>query len=99
MSMFSTATSYAGGGEAVTVARNGYRFTTSTSIGAMPALSMAAMWSADSRSASRPPCTAGCSVLTRPSSISGNPVTESTGVTATPAAARAAAEPPVDRIS
>ena len=68
-------------------------------MGAIPAASMAAMWSALSRTASRPPCTAGCSVLTRPSSISGNPVTASTGVTGTPAAARAAAEPPVDRIS
>src|SRR5438045_629602 len=41
----------------------------------------------------------GCSVLTRPSIISGNPVTLETLVTATPAVSRTRAVPPVDTIS
>ena len=48
------------------------------------------------RRARMPPCTAGCSVFTRPSSISGTPVTSETLVTGTAAAARARAVPPVD---
>src|SRR5690606_10773745 len=42
---------------------------------------------------------AGCSVLTRPSMISGNPVTSDTSVTAMPAARSASAVPPVDTIT
>ena len=42
---------------------------------------------------------AGWSVLTRPPRHSGNPVTDSTGVTGTPAALIAAAVLPVDTIS
>src|SRR5947207_5985619 len=42
-----------------------------------------------------PPCSAGCSVLTRPSSISGNRVTADTLVTANPPAASARDVPPV----
>src|SRR6187551_2582002 len=41
----------------------------------------------------------GCSVLTRPSMISGKPVIVATSVTATPAALKAFAVPPVDKIS
>src|SRR5271166_516602 len=39
---------------------------------------------------------AGCKVLTRPSRNSATPVTSATSVTATPAAARVRAEPPVE---
>src|SRR5262249_3981499 len=51
------------------------------------------------RSARMPPWMAGCSVFTRPSIISGKPVTRSTGVTGTPCWASSAAVPPVERIS
>src|SRR5215510_8878582 len=44
----------------------------------------------------RPPCTFGCSVLTRPSMISGKPVSVDTSVTGTPAWRSAAAVPPVE---
>src|SRR6516164_1495184 len=54
------------------------------------------MWPTSSRRASRPPWIFGCSVLTRPSSISGKPVCEATSVTAMPASARSLAVPPVD---
>src|SRR5688572_4421670 len=46
------------------------------------------------RSARIPACTRGCSVFTRPSSISGKPVTSSTGVTSIPASRSVAAVPP-----
>ena len=49
--------------------------------------------------ASRPPWTRGWSVFTRPSIISGKPVTWATSTTATPASSSAAAVPPVDRSS
>ena len=39
------------------------------------------MWAGTRRSARMPPCTRGCRVLTRPSSISGEPVTSSTSCT------------------
>jgi hypothetical protein len=48
------------------------------------------------RSARIPPWIFGCSVLTRPSSISGDPVTCSTDVTAIPASRRVWAVPPDD---
>ncbi len=54
---------------------------------------------ATSRRASRPPWTRGCSVLTRPSIISGKPVRSSIGRTGTPASASALAVPPVETIS
>ena len=47
------------------------------------------------RSARIPACTAGCSVFTRPSRHSGNPVTCSTGVTGMPASAIRRAVAPV----
>src|SRR5688572_16145992 len=47
------------------------------------------------RRPSRPPCTRGCSVLTRPSMISGKPVYVETSVTGMPASASRRAVPPV----
>src|SRR6185436_8188277 len=46
------------------------------------------------RSARIPPCTFGCSVTTRCSSISGTPVTSESDVTGIPASASAPAVPP-----
>ena len=51
---------------------------------------------ATSRRASRPPWIVGCSVFTRPSSISGKPVSSATSVTGRPASASSLAVPPVD---
>ena len=56
----------------------------------MPCARMAAACSALSRSASRPPWTAGCSVFTRPSIISGKPVTSDDVAHRSPASASAA---------
>src|SRR5450830_369101 len=95
MSMFSIASSRVQPGLA-TVASNGYRFTTSRSMVSMPCSLMAAICSGRSRRASRPPCTLGCRVLTRPSSISGKPVWSATSVTGRPASASSLAVPPVD---
>ena len=74
---------------------NGYRLTTTRSNGAMPAARSASRWSARRRSARSPPWTRGCNVFTRPSSISGKPVTAATSVTGRPAWRRARAVPPV----
>src|SRR5687767_1927460 len=63
----------------------------------MPAFSIAAMCSSDSRCASRPPWIFGCRVLTRPSSISGKPVCDATSVTRTPSFSSSLAVPPVER--
>ncbi len=82
-----------------TVASNGYRFDTSSWNGAMPSSASWAWCAAFAVSASRPACTRGCSVLTRPSRHSGKPVSSSTGVTGTPAAAILAAVLPVETIS
>src|SRR5215472_8818826 len=46
-----------------------------------------------------PPATLGCKVFTRPSSISGNPVTSATSLTGTPASRIILAIPPVETIS
>src|SRR5512135_2938494 len=46
-----------------------------------------------------PPCTLGCRVLTRPSSISGKPVNSETSLIASPASRSSLAVPPVERIS
>src|SRR3954468_20018390 len=62
----------------------------------MPWRSIAAMCPALSRRASRPPWIVGCSVLTRPSSISGKPVCSATSVTSRPAVASSFAVPPVE---
>ncbi len=95
MSMFSTASAKVQSGLA-TVSRNGYRFTTSMSMRSMPAALMVSMCSALSRRASRPPWIFGCSVLTRPSRISGEPVWAATSVTVRPESASSLAVPPVD---
>src|SRR6202041_915355 len=62
----------------------------------MPCAFIACACSALSRSASNPPCTFGCKVLTRPSIISGKPVSSETSLTFNPAAAIALAVPPVE---
>src|SRR5262245_66632184 len=67
---------------------------TSTSIGAMPSARITA--SSMPARPRRPPCTFGCSVLTRPSMISGKPVSVATSVTGRPDAAIARAVPPVE---
>ena len=59
--------------------------TTTSSKGAKPRAASCSRWSARRRSASRPECTAGCRVFTRPSSASAKPVTSATSVTACPA--------------
>src|SRR5664280_3012115 len=64
----------------------------------MPCRSIAATCSGRSRRASKPPWIVGCSVLTRPSSISAKPVCSATSVTAMPAPASSLAVPPVERI-
>src|SRR5471032_1864118 len=81
MSMFSIASSSVQLGRAVALA-NGYRLMINRSMVSMPCSLSAAMCSGTSRRASRPPCTRGCSVFTRPSSISGKPVISETSVTA-----------------
>ena len=65
----------------------------------MPSSASCASCAGFAVSASRPACTLGCSVLTRPSRHSGKPVSCSTGVTGTPAAAILAAVLPVETIS
>src|SRR5512139_2809797 len=65
----------------------------------MPCISMVATCSGRSRRARMPPCTLGCSVLTRPSSISGKPVYSLTSITARPASRSALAVPPVESSS
>ena len=95
MSMFSIASSSVQPGLA-TVDSNGYRFTTSTSMVSIWCSAKAAMWAGRSRRAKRPPCTRGCRVLTRPSSISGKPVMAATSVTGRPLSASSLAVPPVD---
>src|SRR5215471_10395588 len=67
-------------------------------MGPMPCDSRARMWAGTSRRARMPPWTLGWSVLTRPSSISGKPVTSETSNTGTPESRRSLAVPPVDRI-
>src|SRR4028119_2147213 len=56
-------------------------------------------WSGFSRSARMPPWILGCRVFTRPSSISGAPVTSSTWTTGTRDSSSAFAVPPVEMIS
>jgi hypothetical protein len=73
-------------GRAVACAK-GYRLTTSRSMVPMPCAASAAMCAGRSRRASRPPWMRGCRVFTRPSSISGKPVTSATSVTGRPASA------------
>src|SRR6185503_12175742 len=67
---------------------------TRTSIGSIPSVRITA--SSTPARPRRAPCTFGCSVLTRPSMISGKPVSEATSVTARPAPEIARAVPPVE---
>lgn len=82
-----------------TVWLNGYKLTTTSSKASIPSCSRAAACSDLRRSASSPACTRGCSVLTRPSSTSGKPVSCSTGVTGIPVSAMVLAVDPVEMIS
>ena len=95
MSMFSMASASVQPSLA-TVASNGYRFTHRMSMVGMPCSPSAAMCSGRSRRASRPPWILGCSVFTRPSSISGKPVWSATSVTGRPCSASSLAVPPVE---
>lgn len=65
----------------------------------MPCSAIALACSAASRTPSRPPCTIGCRVFTRPSIISGKPVRSETSFTAVPAPSIAARVPPVETSS
>ena len=76
-----------------------YKFTTTRSIGKIPCSATAASCSALPRMYKRPPCTRGCSVFTRPSSISGNPVSWLMSSTANPASRSTRAVPPVETSS
>src|SRR5690606_4457684 len=82
-----------------TVSANGYKFATTRSNGSTPRSSSCWRCSSLRRSASRPACTFGCRVLTRPSRHSGNPVSFSTFMTGTPAAEIRPAVDPVETIS
>ena len=62
----------------------------------MPCAAACFSCSALPRTNSSPPCTFGCSVFTRPSSISGKPVSSATSFTGSPSARSAAAVPPVE---
>jgi hypothetical protein len=73
--------------------------TTTRSNGSIEAAASASRWEASRRSARMPAWTRGWSVLTRPSSISGKPVTAATSVTGSPAARNARAVPPVETSS
>ena len=73
ISIFSMASSSVQLGWA-TVASNGYKLTTTMSILGILAAFMADTCSGKSRRPKMPPCTFGCSVLTRPSNISVKPV-------------------------
>ena len=75
---------------------NGYRFTTTRSIGSMPYCSRSARCSGSSRSARMPPWTFGWRVTTRCPRMAGNPVRSAVSVTARSASRRAAAVPPLD---
>src|SRR3954454_601703 len=69
------------------------------SIGSMPCSFSVATCSGLSRTARTPAAIFGLIVLTRPSSISGNPVSASIGRVSMPASPRCLAVPPVDTIS
>ena len=68
------------------------------SMGSMPCALMVSMCSGTSRRARMPAMSLGCMVLTRPSSISGKPVTSSTSVTGMPESLSSLAVPPVEMI-
>src|SRR6266704_4226303 len=95
MSMFSLASSRQQPGLA-TVSRNGYRLTTTRSIVGKSCSESAERCAATSRRARMPAWTFGCSVLTRPASISGKPVYAPISVTGNPASVSVRAVPPVE---
>ncbi len=74
---------------------NGYRFDTTRSMASMPFASRSAWCSGLARSARMPPWIFGWRVLTRPPSISGEPVTSATSVCAMPASVSRAAVLPL----
>ncbi len=74
---------------------NGYRLQTTRSMASIPFASKSAKCSGLDRSARIPPWIFGWSVLTRPPSISGEPVTVATSWCATPASPSAAAVLPL----
>src|SRR5215470_9468418 len=78
-----------------TVSRNGYRFTASTEMGAMPPASISARSEASAGRPSSPPWMRGWSVFTRPPRISGLPVCSDTLRAGRPASLRAWRVPPV----
>src|SRR5579859_3867172 len=96
--MFSINSSKATPGFAAVVSK-AYRFTTTMSIGAIPCSATAATCLGSSRRCKIPPCTLGCSVLTRPSSISGKPVISEISLTLTPDSRSNLAVPPVEMSS
>ena len=81
------------------VRSNGYRFTQTRSTYSMSCSAAARTWPGSLRTASRPAYSRGCSVLTRPSMISGKPVKSSTLRTPRPASRSSVAVPPVDTTS
>src|SRR5574337_1246962 len=82
-----------------TVCSKGYRLIATRSMGSIPWARSWARCSGLSRRARIPAWIFGWSVFTRPSSISGNPVTSATSRTFTPDSRRSLAVPPVERIS
>ena len=77
----------------------GYRFTTTISIGLIPSSFICFLWESLFLNARSPPCTFGCSVFTRPSIISGNPVYSEISITAMPFSFSNLQVPPVEIIS
>src|SRR5665647_1387312 len=95
MSMFSITTSSSTPRRPATSSK-GYRLQTTMSMGSMSCAAMVLMCSGTSRRARMPAMSLGCMVLTRPSSISGKPVTSSTSVTGIPESLSSLAVPPVE---
>ena len=79
------------------VSRNG--FTQTISMNSIPFSLSACKWEGSSRRANSAPCTLGCKVLTRPSHISGKPVTSEIPIVCTPASSNRRWVPPVAIIS
>ena len=82
-----------------TVSENGYRLEMSRSNGSTSSSASCARCVSRRTSASRPACTRGCSVFTRPSRHSGKPVSSSTRVTGAPVVSSCCAVEPVETIS
>ena len=96
ISIFSMASASEQSGFA-TVFSNGYKLTTTKSIGVI--LLSAITASSVPRRAKMPPCIFGCKVFTRPSIISGKPVWAETSVTLRPLSFNSLYVPPVESIS